>query len=399
MRKIIRSEIKRVTPALVLLLGLHSACADVVHERVESEEATFRVVEVLGGLDHPWSLAFLPGGGMLVTERPGRLRRVAEDGTATEISGLPDITPEGQGGLLDVIVHPEFDSNRLIYFSYSAEHDNGLRTHVARATLANDQLGEVEVLLRIDPPGTGGRHFGSRLAFDGERHLYITIGDRGDRDRVQELDTHHGKLLRLSDDGSVPEDNPFVNQPGAHPEIYTYGHRNAQGLFYDAATDTLWLNEHGPYGGDALHIIQPGANYGWPLATYGVEYGGRGTIGTAPDRRDDIVDPIVHWTMPDSIAPSGLTLYRGEAFPGWTGNLFVGALAHRHIRRVVLDEAGTAVVHEEELLRDQVGRIRDVRTGPDGNLWFTTDSDSGGIYRIEPVDPTNQRPRAVQLFR
>jgi aldose sugar dehydrogenase len=399
MSTIIRSQIKRAAPALILLLGLHSACADVVHERVQSEAVTFRVVEVLGGLDHPWSLAFLPGGGMLVTERQGRLQRVEQDGTATEISGLPEVAAEGQGGLLDVIVHPDFDSNRLIYFSYSAEYDGGLRTHVARAALEDDQLDEVEVLLRIDPPGTGGRHFGSRLAFDEERHLFITIGDRGDRDRVQELDTHHGKLLRINDDGSVPEDNPFVNEPGAHPEIYSYGHRNAQGLHYDATTETLWLHEHGPYGGDALHIIEAGANYGWPLATYGVEYGGRGEIGTTPDRREDINDPIVHWTQPGSIAPSGLTLYRGETFPEWNGNLFVGALAHQHIRRVVLDAAGTAVVHEEELLRDRIGRIRDVRTGPDGNLWFTTDSDPGGVYRIEPVDPAQRRPGIAEFFR
>jgi aldose sugar dehydrogenase len=313
------------------------------------------------------------------------MQRIADDGTATEVTGLPEVRAEGQGGLLDVIVHPEFASNRLIYFSYSAEYDGGIGTHVTRATLRDAALENVEQLFRIDPPGRGGQHFGGRLAFDAQHHLFLTIGDRGDRDRAQELDKHHGKLLRLNEDGSVPEDNPFVDRDDAHPEIYSYGHRNAQGLFYDAETDTLWQHEHGPFGGDTLHIIEPGANYGWPVATYGAEYGSRGAIGTTPDQRADIVDPIVHWAEPGSIAPSGLTLYRGTSFPAWNGNLFLGALAREHIRRIVLDESGTAVVHQEELLRDQMGRIRDVRTGPDGDLWFTTDSSSGGVYRLEPV--------------
>jgi aldose sugar dehydrogenase len=383
MNRITSSRSLLASVTITAMLAFNGACAaDAADEAVTSEAVNFRVVEVVGGLSNPWSLAFLPEGGLLITERPGRLQ-LFRDGRLQEVEGLPEITAQGQGGLMDVVLHPEFETNRLIYFSYSASYDDGVGTHVARATLDEHRLGNVETLFRMNPPGTGGRHFGGRLAFDAENYLYVTIGDRADQSRAQALDSHHGTLLRLNDDGSVPDDNPFVARNGARPEIYSYGHRNAQGLVYDAETDTLWQHEHGPHGGDALHVIRPGSNYGWPVATYGVEYGSREAIGTTPDQRDDIIDPVVHWTLPDSIAPSGLTLYRGEVFPEWNGNLFVGALAHRHIRRLVLE--GETVVHEEELLRERFGRIRDVRTSPDGYLWFTTDADPGGVFRIEPA--------------
>jgi aldose sugar dehydrogenase len=383
MNRIFASRGLLASAAIMVLLGFNGACAaDPAEQRVQSEAVNFRVVEVAGGLAHPWSLAFLPDGDLLITERPGRLQRWRA-GALREVEGLPQIVAQGQGGLLDVVLHPRFEANQLIYFAYTASYEDGIGTQVARARLDGDRLTEVEPLFRMRSPGSSGVHFGGRLTFDADHRLYVTIGDRGDRNRAQDLDSHHGTLLRLNDDGSIPHDNPFADRSGARPEIFSYGHRNAQGLVYDAATDTLWQHEHGPFGGDVLHVIRPGANYGWPAATYGAEYGSRNPIGTTPDQRADIEDPIVHWTLPESIAPSGLTLYRGAAFPEWNGNLFVGALRQRHLRRLVLD--GRTVVHEEPLLRDRFGRIRDVRTGPDGYLWFTTDADPGGVFRIEPA--------------
>lgn len=359
-------------------------------DAVESEEVTFRVVEVVSDLDRPWAFEFLPDGRMLITERPGRMR-VFENGELREVSGLPEVRAQGQGGLLDVVKHPDFENNSLIYFSYSAAYEGGVGTNVSRAVLDGDELRDVERIFRMDPPGSGGRHFGSRLAFDEQNRLFITIGDRGHGARdashpSQRLDRHHGKLLRVNDDGSVPADNPFVDRDDAHPEIYSYGHRNAQGLVYDLETGRIWQHEHGPFGGDTLNLIQAGANYGWPVATYGAEYRGRSEIGTVPEQRQDIVEPVTHWTLPHSIAPSGLALYRGDVFPEWEENLFVGALRQQHIRRVVLGEDGETVVHEEELLRNAVGRIRDVRTGPDGHLWFATDASPGAVYRIDRVE-------------
>lgn len=233
----------------------------------------------------------------------------------------------------------------------------------------------------MTPTRPGGPHYGSRLAFDRQGYLYITIGDRGDRDRAQQLDSHNGSLIRLHDDGRIPEDNPFLGHEGALPEIYSYGHRNAQGLVIDHANDRIWQHEHGPRGGDTLNLIRRGANYGWPVATYGTEYRDASPIGVLPEERPDIEDPVLVW-KPISIAPSGMILYQADSFPEWQGNLFIGALRQQHIRRVVLDD--TRVVHEEALLRDEIGRIRDLETGPDGHIWFATDAGNGGIFRIEP---------------
>ena len=368
--------------ALALAASFGAACSSRSAgslDEVASEEVNFQVVRVAENLERPWGMVFLADGGILVTERPGRMQ-ILRNGERTRVSGLPVVTASGQGGLMDVILHPDFEDNRWVYFSYSAEFDGGLGTKVSRARLDGESLTELEDIFRMDPPGSGGRHFGSRLAFDSDGYLFITIGDRSDRHRAQELNSHHGTLLRVHDDGSAPEDNPFVGDENAHPEIYSYGHRNARGMHYDAETGVLWLHEHGPRGGDALNYAQAGANYGWPRATYGEEYRG-GEIGTTPDQLDDVVTPVLHWTP--SIAASGLTVYRGEKFPEWQGNLFAGALAQQHIRRVVLD--GKEVVHQEELLRGEFGRIRTVVTGPDGYLWFTTDERNGGIYRIESI--------------
>ncbi|TVR52439.1 MAG: PQQ-dependent sugar dehydrogenase [Puniceicoccaceae bacterium] len=369
------------TPAQTASEPVGPAEGRVVLDRVETEDATFRVVEVVRGLRHPWAVAFLPDGSLLITERPGRMQRFA-NGELTEIRGLPEVTAQGQGGLMDVVPHPDFERNGLIYFTYAASYDGGVGTRVARAILEGDRLDALEDLFAMNPPGRGGVHYGSRIVFDGEGNLFVGFGDRGDRHRSQQLDSHHGTVIRIREDGSVPGDNPFVDEDGAHPEIWSYGHRNIQGMILDETTGKLWAHEHGPRGGDELNIVERGVNYGWPVATYGEEYHG-GTIGVTPPERDDMREPIAHWT-PWSIAPSGLAQYRGDNFPGWEGDLFIGALVQEHIHRVVLD--GAEVVKKEEILRGRLGRIRDVRTGPDGNLWVVTDQSDGGVYRIEPVE-------------
>jgi aldose sugar dehydrogenase len=345
-----------------------------------SAEHPFRVEPVAEGLNRPWGMAFLPDGDILVTEKGGRLLRIGA-GAVTPVSGLPAVAVVGQGGLLDVALHPRFDENGWVYLSHAAAYDNGQGTAVFRGRLEGASLVDGELVFRTADPPQGGVHFGSRLAFDAAGHLFVSVGDRGNRDYAQDLGSHYGKVLRLHDDGAVPADNPFIGQPGARAEVYSYGHRNPQGLFVDPGTGWLWEHEHGPQGGDTLNIIRPGANYGWPVASYGQEYGG-GVIGVTPEDREDIENPVTWWG-PLSIAPSGLTRLRGAAFPRWEGNLFLGALAQQHIRRLVID--GESVFHQEQLLRDQVGRIRDVAAGPDGMLYFLTDSAAGGLYRLAPV--------------
>ncbi|TVR08095.1 MAG: PQQ-dependent sugar dehydrogenase [Planctomycetota bacterium] len=370
---------------LALCLGMSAGMgkpaaigAEIVLENVESEEATFHVERVVDNLHHPWGFQFLPDGSIIITERRGRLLRW-HDGETHRISGLPDIAARGQGGLLDIVLDPNFTDNRTIYFAYSARYDSGIGTRVSRAVLGeDDQLHELTTIFSMDPPGRGGRHFGCRLAFHPDGSLWIAIGDRGDRDRAQERHNHHGTLLRVDRDGNAMPDNPFVDEDGVLPEIYSYGHRNAQGLWIDPRDGTVWQNEHGPQGGDTLNRITAGANYGWPLATYGEEYGG-GRIGVYPHERDDITNPTLHWTP--SIAVSGLTGFTSDTIPGWHNNLFNGALRGMHIRRVVVDEDGQ-VTHQETLLHNQVGRIRELHQGPDGNLWFCTDEAQGGLYRF-----------------
>lgn len=377
--------IKRATALTVLALlpATFASCAspEVIGDVIESEEGDLRLVKVIEGLSHPWGLAFLPDDRLLVTERPGRLQIVA-GGEMTEVSGLPDITSMGQGGLMDVVPHPNYEDNGWIYLTYAATYDDGVGTRLGRGRLEGNSLVDFEQLFQMDPPGSTRRgvHFGSRVIFDNDGYLFMSIGERGDRNRSQQLDSHHGTTIRLHDDGRVPTDNPFVDREDAKPEIWSYGHRNAQGMAYDPENNRIWQNEHGPRGGDKLTLIIRGANYGWPLATYGEEYRG-GTIGVDPGDFAEAVYPVHDWTP--SIAVSGLAFYDGDKFPGWRGNLFNGALRQEHIARLVLD--GEKVVHEERLLRNAVGRIRDVRSGPDGHLWFLTDEPNGGIYRLEPA--------------
>ena len=346
----------------------------------ESKHHSFSVTVVADGLEHPWSLAFLPDGDILVSEREGRLR-VIRDGRLLPgaVPGLPDIRVRGQGGLLDLLPHPDFASNRLLYFSYSADMDRGWTTHVARARFDGEALTDVEVLFRAEPASRGRVHFGSRLAFDGQGFLYVTVGDRGDMDRAQDLGDLAGKVVRLHDDGRIPADNPFLDTPGARPEIFSYGHRNPQGMAVHPETGEVWTHEHGPRGGDEVNILRPGVNYGWPVVTLGIDYTGF-TIGDGLKTHPAMADPLHHWIP--SIAPSGMAFSASERFSGWRGDLFVGALARKHLARLRL-EAGK-VVEEERLLEGLNRRIRDVRVGPEGALWLLTDHDPGQVLRLDP---------------
>jgi aldose sugar dehydrogenase len=340
----------------------------------------YTVNELVTGLDHPWAVAFLPGGEMLVTERPGRIRLVRDGVLRPEpVQGAPPSVSGGQGGMLDLALHPDFDTNRLVYISYSKSVPGGRTTAVARARWNGDRLEGLEDVFVTDAASGAGQHFGSRLVFDRDGYLYVTIGDRGSPERAQDLSDHAGTTLRLHDDGRVPADNPFVDRAGARPEIYTYGNRNAQGMAVHPETGDVWQNEHGPRGGDELNRMQAGGNYGWPRARYANHYDGR----PIPDYQEggEFVLPLLDWTP--AIAPSGTAFYTGERFPDWRGNVFSGALAGRHLRRVVLD--GTEVVEQEELLSDYGERIRDVRDGPDGYLYFLTDSPNGVLARLEPA--------------
>jgi aldose sugar dehydrogenase len=370
-------------PSLALLLGACTSPA-ITAETVDSEQQRFRVVSLVEGLQHPWSMAFLPDGRMLVTERPGRLRLIADGELVGQaIAGLPDnLTASGQGGLLDVLPDPDFADNRLIYFSFAGSGAGGLGTEVARARLDVDalRLDEIEVIFRALPKSGGGRHFGSRLVFAPDGTLFITLGDRGQMDRAQRLDDHAGSLIRIHPDGRVPDDNPFVNHADARPEIYTYGNRNMQGAALHPETGELWTHEHGPRGGDEVNAMRAGTNYGWPVISYGINYDG--SVLTERTEHPDMAQPLHYWDP--SIAPSGMVFYTGNAFPEWRGDLFVGALRHQLLARLELD--GERIVHEERLLDGAVGRIRDVRQGPDGYLYLLTDESNGQLLRLEPAD-------------
>jgi len=355
---------------LVLLLGLGAASAG---------RKAYRTVTVAKVLVHPWGMAFLPGGRMLVSERPGRLRIVSRDGTISKpVSGLPKIAAVGQGGLLDVALHPDFAKNKLVYFSF-AEPGVGVQgTAVARGRLEGNALKDVEVIFRQKPKLYGGRHFGSRLVFAPDGTLYISMGDRGRMKRAQNRRNHQGTIARVNDDGSIPKDNPFSDTAQVLPEIYTYGNRNVQGMALNPWTGIVWAQEHGPRGGDEVNILKSGANYGWPVITYGIDYDGSNISNIT--HKDGMEQPVLHWTP--SIAPSGMAFYSGDKFPQWKGDLFVGALKDRHLRRIDLD--GDNVVGQEILLEELKQRIRDVRSGPNGFLYVLTDAPDGEIIRIEP---------------
>jgi glucose/arabinose dehydrogenase len=346
----------------------------------ESREFTGRVVTLAEGLEHPWGMAFLPDGRILITEREGMLRIVENGGLhPTPISGLPRIVARGQGGLLDIILHPSFDKNGWIYLSYVAPGKGGMGTEVARARLSDHGLVDLQVIFRLERKTSKHYHFGSRLLFDRAGYLYITIGDRGDRPRAQDLGDHAGSVIRIRDDGSIPKDNPFFSKQGAKQEIFSYGHRNPQGMALHPITGKVWIHEHGPQGGDEVNIIHKGRNYGWPVITYGVNY----VIGTRigeGTHKSGMEQPDYYWVP--SIAPSGMTFYTADKFPEWKGNLFVGSLKFQLLVRLELK--GNKVVREERLLKGKLGRIRDVRTGPDGYIYLLTDEPNGKLVRLEP---------------
>jgi aldose sugar dehydrogenase len=370
-------------------------------EVFHSEHHSYRVVTVVDGLQHPWGIAFLPSGDMLVTERgsggddgrPGQLRIVRNGELLPDpVPGLPPIRVGGQGGLLDVVLHPDFESNRLLYLSYSKpnEDDSQGTTAVIRGRYENDRLDDVEEVFEAQA-WTGGRgHHGSRIVFDRDGYMFVSIGDRQARPQgdleahpAQDLTNHIGTTVRLHDDGRVPSDNPFVGRDDALPEIWSYGHRNAQGMAVHPETDQVWQNEHGPQGGDELNLIKPGVNYGWPVIGFGVNYGPGTPIHEAV-RREGMEDPVHHWTP--SIATSGMMVYTGDRFPRWRGDIFNGGLAGQQLSRVRVE--GETAVTVEALVRD-MGRIRDVRQGPDGLIYLAIDDRPGGltpIVRLEPAD-------------
>jgi aldose sugar dehydrogenase len=339
----------------------------------------FRVVKLVERLEHPWSLAFLPDGRMLVTERPGRLSILSSNFQRTNIEGVPKVFASGQGGLLDVALHPRFAENGLVYLSYAEPGEGGASTALARARLAGNRLEDLRVIFRQEPKTRGGLHFGGRIVFDRQGFLYLTLGERGQMERAQRPDNHHGSVIRLHDDGRVPADNPFVGKPPWKPEKYDFGHRNQQGAALDPRTGLLWTHEHGPQGGDEVNVIRPGTNYGWPIITYGANYGTGTKIGEGT-AKPGMAQPIHYWVP--SIAPSGMTFYTGDRFPKWKGNLFVGALAAELLVRLELD--GEKVTKEERLLKGTLGRIRDVRMGPDGLIYLLTDESNGVLARLEP---------------
>ncbi len=348
--------------------------------RAQNGEQPIDVTELAKGLDHPWSLAFLPDGSMLVTERSGQLR-IVRSGALDEapIGGVPKVRAAGQGGLLDVIVDPDFSTNQTIYLSYSGADGRKAGTEVVSAKFDGKTLTDVRRLFQADPKTSGGRHFGSRLVIDRDGFLFISLGDRGSHmEEAQNPANHIGSVIRINRDGSVPEDNPFVGDPGKKPEIWSYGHRNVQGMTLHPTTGTVWAHEHGPRGGDEVNVLKRGANFGWPAITYGVDYSG--SVISDKTEAPGMEQPVTYWDP--SIAPSGMAFYDGDQFSDWNGDLFVGALRGRHLRRIELD--GERVVEQEELLKDLKERIRDVRSGPDGFLYLLTDSANGKVLRLSP---------------
>jgi glucose/arabinose dehydrogenase len=345
---------------------------------IDTQVGHIQVQTVASGLEHPWGLAFLPDGHMLVTERPGRLRIVSKEGRLSEpLAGIPRVLAEGQGGLLDVALDPNFVSNRLIYLSYAEPGEGGASTAVARAQLGDGALRDIQVIFRQQPKVSGPNHFGSRLVFSPDGKLFVTLGERFKFEPAQDLSNHLGKIVRINPDGSVPRDNPFVGRAGAKPEIWSYGHRNIQGAAIHPGSGALWVNEFGPRGGDELNIPEPGRNYGWPLVSWGRHYFGKDIPD--PPTRPDLAQSIYHWTP--VISPSGMTFYTGEVFPAWRGNLLIGGLSSQALVRLVLD--GQRVTGEECIPMDV--RIRDVRQGPDGAVYLLTDQSNGEILRLTPA--------------
>ncbi|MEM8877271.1 MAG: PQQ-dependent sugar dehydrogenase [Pseudomonadota bacterium] len=368
----------------VLVLGSLMIPAVSAAERVNSQSGPIIVETVAEGLNHPWGLAFLPEGGMLVTERDGTIRLVTpEGGVSAPLAGGPQTEGWGQGGLLDIVIDPEFETSGRLYFSYAGVDGRRAGTAIAHARIVRDSNGarleSLTEIFRMNQLSRGTRHFGSRIVFAEDGTLWFTVGDRGDPDRAQDPNDHAGSVLRIDRDGGIPSDNPFRNIEGAQPELWSIGHRNAQGAVRHPETGALWTISHGARGGDEINIPRPGLNYGWPVISYGRHYSGF-SIGEGTEKAG-LEQPIYYWDP--SIAPSGAAFYTGDVFPQWKGNLFVGALKNRLLSRLTLD--GEEVTGEELLLSELGERIRDVRQGPDGHIYLLTDSPNGRILRLSPA--------------
>ena len=347
-----------------------------------SEKASFQVVVIASGLNHPWSIAFLPEGDFLVTERSGALRLIRKGRLQDEpIAGLPEISAKrDQGGLLDIALDPAFDQNGRLCLSYVAKDEEGRGTEIGCGIFRDGRLNEFKVIFRAIPKNKSSRHFGCRLLF-ADGYLYATLGDRGNRPQAQDRATHPGSVVRLMADGTVPADNPFIGHSTDQPELYAYGNRNPQGLVQDPITGAIWMHEHGPRGGDELNRLMAGANYGWPVISYGKEYFLPKAVGEGT-HMSGMEQPVHYWVP--SIAPSGMTFYSGPDFPGWQGSLFLGSLKFQELVRLELDQG--RVVAEERLLSAEFGRIRDVRQGPDGALYLLTDAAEGQLLKLVPAE-------------
>lgn len=379
--------LRKTLLAIVCASALITATAPVFAapaQELNSEQGTLEVTPITKGLEHPWALAFLPDRqGMLVTERPGNLRVVSMDGKrSAPISGVPKVWAKGQGGLLDVVLSPDFKHDRRVYLSYAEGGGEGDKagTAVGRGRLSDDltTLKDFKVIFRQEPKLSVGNHFGSRLVFDRDGYLFITLGENNDRMTAQDLDKLQGKVVRIYPDGRVPDDNPFVGQAGVRPEIWSYGHRNPQGLALNPWSGTIWENEHGPKGGDEINVIERGKNYGWPLATNGINYSGQPIPEAKGKTAEGTVSPHHVWEVSPAI--SGMAFYDADRFKPWQHNVFIGALASQELIRLQFD--GDKVVHEERLLGELKARIRDVRQGPDGYLYVLTDEEDGAIYKV-----------------
>jgi glucose/arabinose dehydrogenase len=349
----------------------------------ESSAGQLEVQTFASGLVNPWALAFLPDGRMLVTERPGRIRIVSVEGQLSPpLKNVPEVFASGQGGLLDIITDKAFAQNRIIFFCYAERTSGGARTAVARAKLndGSGKLDELKVIFRQEGPPSSANHHGCRIAQANDGNLFVTLGEHySHRDEAQNLGNHLGKLIRITPDGAAPPDNPFVGRDGARPEIWSYGHRNEQGLAIHPTTGELWEIEHGPRGGDEVNVIAKGKNYGWPVIGFGIDYSGAKIHESTT--KDGMEQPVKYWVP--SIAPSGAAFYTGKLFPKWNGSLFTGALSGRMLVRLTIN--GHAVTGEERLLPNLHERIRDVRQGPDGALWLLTDNSAGRILRVTPA--------------
>jgi glucose/arabinose dehydrogenase len=370
---------RNVICTTVLLVATTTAVPLATATTHESDQARFEVTTVASGLEHPWAIAFLPDGSQLVTERAGRLRIIRNGELEEEpVSGVPEVAARGQGGLLDILLHPDFDQNRLLFLSYAHDCDEGMTTRVARAEMNDRALENLEVIFEAEPRSGTTRHFAGRMVIPGDGYLYVAVGDRGEMNRAQDFGDDAGAVHRITINGAIPEDNPFADRNGARDTLFTKGNRNIQGMTLHPQTGAIWSHEHGPRGGDEVNIIEAGSNYGWPEITYGINYDG--TSITDQTQKDGMAQPLHYWDP--SIAPSGMAFYTGEDFPEWQGDLFVGALKMQKLVRLELE--GQEITGTEDLLSGLNKRIRAVSMGPDGKLWLLTDSGNGEVLRLTP---------------